>query len=354
MHIDGFRFDLASILGRDEKGNILSDAPLIERIAEDPVLRHVKLIAEAWDASGAYQVGSFGGLRWAEWNGQYRDDVRKFWRGDHAMHGKFASRLAGSADIYQWAGRSPVHSINFVTCHDGFTLRDLVSYNHKHNDANGEGNRDGGDCNFSDNCGCEGETDDPEVNAMRLRMQKNYLATLFLSLGVPMLLGGDEFGRTQRGNNNAYCQDNEISWFDWTLLEKNHELYRFCQGMILFRKDNPALMRAEYFDGKPVNGSGGPLDIEWYNARGEAMDWNAPNGGLACRIDAAVNSGCNLYLMFNNTQTAMRFTLPPGAWAVRIDTSRPAPLDVRRIHEAVPVPDPTVELLPRSLMVVES
>ena len=229
MHVDGFRFDLASILGRDEKGNVLQDAPLIQRIAEDPVLRDVKLIAEAWDAGGAYQVGCFGGVRWAEWNGRYRDDVRRYWRGDPGTRGVFASRLTGSADVYQWAERTPEHSINFITCHDGFTLRDLVSYNHKHNEANGENNRDGGNDNNSHNYGIEGETDHGPTNEVRLRMQKNFLATLFLSLGVPMMLGGDEFGRTQRGNNNAYCQDNELSWFDWTLLEVNQELHRFLQ-----------------------------------------------------------------------------------------------------------------------------
>ncbi len=215
MHIDGFRFDLASILGRELNGSIREDAPLLARIAEDPVLRDVKLIAEAWDAGGAYQVGSFGGGRWAEWNGQYRDDTRRFWRGDSGMRGRMATRLAGSADLYARSERTALHSINFITCHDGFTLRDLVSYNCKHNEINGEGNADGLDDNISRNFGVEGPADDPQTNALRLRMQKNFLATLFVSLGVPMLLAGDEMGRTQRGNNNAYCQDNEISWIDW-------------------------------------------------------------------------------------------------------------------------------------------
>lgn len=354
MHVDGFRFDLASILGRDEKGNVLADAPLIERIAEDPVLRHVKLIAEAWDASGAYQVGSFGGLRWAEWNGQYRDDVRRYWRGDQGSHGRFASRLAGSADIYQWAGRTPEHSINFITCHDGFTLRDLVSYNEKHNEANGEGNRDGSDTNYSYNCGVEGETDDPAINGLRLRMQKNYLATLFLSLGVPMLLGGDEMGRTQRGNNNAYCQDNEISWYDWRLLKKNPELFRFCRELIAFRKDNPALTRGEYFDGKACRGPKNMPDLAWYNAGGESVDWANTDTVLACRIAGEVNQNITMYMMFNNTDQPRKFGLPEDPWSMRINTGCTSPQDICDPHSAPRLTEHHLELMPRSLAVLTS
>jgi glycogen operon protein len=224
MHVDGFRFDLASVLGRDEQGSLLSNAPLLERIAEDPILRETKIIAEAWDAGGAYQVGSFSERRWAEWSGRYRDEVRRFWRGDEGMVGWFANRISGSADIYQRSGKGPESSINFVTCHDGFTVNDLVSYARKHNEANGENNRDGADENYSCSYGVEGETDDPEIEAVRKRQIKNLLLTLFISRGVPMLLGGDEFRRTQRGNNNAYCQDNEISWLDWTFLEHHQEI----------------------------------------------------------------------------------------------------------------------------------
>ena len=216
MHVDGFRFDLASVLGRDCAGRLLANAPLLERIAEDPILRDVKLIAEAWDAAGAYEVGSFSERRWAEWNGRYRDDVRRFWRGDEGMLGLFASRICGSADIYTKSGKGPEGSINFVTCHDGFTLNDLVSYRYKHNEANGENNRDGTDANFSENYGAEGETTDAGIEILRKRQIKNFLLTLLISRGVPMLLGGDEFRRTQGGNNNAYCQDNETSWFDWS------------------------------------------------------------------------------------------------------------------------------------------
>ncbi len=352
MHIDGFRFDLASILGRDEDGSILSDAPLIERIAEDPVLRDCKLIAEAWDAGGAYQVGSFGGVRWAEWNGKYRDAVRHYWHGDAGFRAQFASRLSGSADVYEWAERNPEHSINFITCHDGYTLHDLVSYNEKHNEANGEENRDGHNDNISHNFGVEGETGDPEINATRLRMQKNYLATLFLSLGVPMLLGGDEFGRTQKGNNNAYCQDNVISWTDWSLLEKNPELFRFCKLAIAFRKENPALRRNAFYRG--LHGSGHPetADLLWFDEHRSQIDWNHPALPLACRIHPKENNDTGLYMMFNSTDGAVHFRLPPGKWIVRIDTSADAPQDITEPGETRgPIFD-SMDLAPKSLAVL--
>lgn len=214
FHIDGFRFDLASILGRDTEGALLTNPPLLEQIAEDPLLRHTKLIAEAWDLGGAFQVGCFPGRRWAEWNSCFRDDVRRFWRGDPGMTGAFAARLCGSADLYQREQESPVNSINFATCHDGFTLNGLVSYAQKHNEGNGENNLDGISENYSDNNGVEGPTEDGAIEVVRLRQIKNFFVTLLVSRGVPMLLGGDEFRRTQQGNNNAYCQDSEISWYD--------------------------------------------------------------------------------------------------------------------------------------------
>ncbi len=235
MHVDGFRFDLAAVLGRGRSGSLLSNPPLLERIAEDPILRNVKIIAEAWDAAGAYEVGSFSERRWAEWNGRYRDDVRRFWRGDDGMLGLFASRICGSADIYTKSGKGPDGSINFITCHDGFTLNDLVSYRSKHNEANGENNHDGTDANFSENYGSEGETKDAGIEALRKRQIKNFLLTLLISRGVPMLLGGDEFRRTQGGNNNAYCQDNETSWYDWSHLDEHREIFNFTRGMIAFR-----------------------------------------------------------------------------------------------------------------------
>jgi len=353
MHVDGFRFDLASILGRDTRGRIVENAGLIERIAEDPALRDTKLIAEAWDAGGAYQVGSFGDVRWAEWNGRYRDEVRRYWRGDEGVKGLFATRLTGSADLYQWAGRTPGHSINFVTAHDGFTLRDLVSYNVKHNEMNGEDNRDGLDENLSWNCGVEGETDDPDVNALRLRMQKNFLATLFISLGIPMLLGGDEFGRTQRGNNNAYCQDNEISWYDWRLVQENKGLLEFCKALIRFRAENPALRRLTFFDGLPAVADGLP-DLAWYDAEGVPQDWDDPSPLLACRIDGAVNGGTSLYMMFNPSSEPARFRIPKGSWRVRIDTARVQPGDVPDKAEAEIVRGPRKQLVQEKSLVVLS
>jgi len=261
MHVDGFRFDLASILGRDRRGNVMVEPPVIESIAEDGVLADTKLIAEPWDAAGLYQVGGFPfGRRWSEWNGHYRDDVRRFWRGDHGATSTLAARLCGSADVYQWSGRLPRHSVNFVTCHDGFTLWDLVSYNHKHNSANGEGDRDGLDDNVSWNSGAEGATDDPEVLTLRKRRARNLMATLMLSQGVPMLLAGDEFLRTQGGNNNAWCQDNAVSWVDWRLADANADFLRFTKEMIGLRKRHPVLRRRRFFAGEISRG--GPDRVE--------------------------------------------------------------------------------------------
>ncbi len=259
MHVDGFRFDLASVLGRDGTGKLLVNAPLLERTAEDPILRDVKIIAEAWDAAGAYEVGSFSERRWAEWNGRYRDDVRRFWRGDDGMLGLFASRICGSADIYTESGKGPEGSINFVTCHDGFTLHDLVSYREKHNEANGENNHDGTDANFSDNYGAEGETTDTGIASIRKCQIKNFLLTLLISRGVPMLLGGDEFRRTQGGNNNAYCQDNETSWHDWSRLDQHRDIFRFTRGMIAFRRAHPILSKEQFYT---------DAEIHWFGPQG--------------------------------------------------------------------------------------
>jgi glycogen operon protein len=348
MHIDGFRFDLAAILGRDESGNITPNAPLLERIAEDPILRNVKLIAEAWDAGGAYLVGSFPGLRWSEWNGQYRDDIRRFWRGDPGMTGAFASRLCGSADIYQHSGRAPLNSINFITCHDGFTLRDLVSYAEKHNEANGEGNRDGNPANFSCNYGVEGETSDAAINAVRLRQTKNMIATLMLSRGVPMLLGGDEFGRTQGGNNNAYCQDNEVSWYDWRLIERNRELVRFTRRMIAFRFDHSVLREERFY---------GHDEVLWFNSRGVYPDWNTGERSIACLILDVLGAGSRLYLMANAEEHEVEFQLPPAAhslaWRIAIDTGAQAPNDIPEVAARQLVGRPNIRLAPRSLVVLE-
>jgi isoamylase len=326
--IDGFRFDLASILGRDEDGRIMSNPPLLEQIAKDPILRHTKLIAEAWDAGGAYQVGSFPGKRWSDWNGQYRDDVRRFWRGDPGMTGRFASRICGSADLYQHSGKEPLNSINFVTCHDGFTLHDLVRYRAKHNAMNGENNRDGTDENYSDNYGAEGETGDPAIATIRQRQMKNMLATLFVSRGVPMMLGGDEFERTQLGNNNAYCQDNEVSWFDWGLVHRNADMVRFAREMIAFRARHPVLSREKFYTGE---------EILFFGPGGSLPDWDGPGGSLGCLVvsrdggDEAVDT--RICFLFNAAPHAAGFILPDlpddSAWYEVLNTFMDSPKDIR-------------------------
>lgn len=352
MHVDGFRFDLASVLRRDRWGHLQHEGPLIEQITEDPILREVKLIAEPWDLAGGYLVGAFGGEAWAEWNARYRDDVRRFWRGDKGAKGDFALRITGSQDLYGDDGRTPLHSINFVTAHDGFTLRDLVSYNTKHNEDNGEDNRDGLNENFSWNCGTEGETDDASINALRLRMQKNYLATLFLSLGVPMLLSGDEFGRTQRGNNNAYCQDNEISWLDWSMLETNRELFSFCKRIIGFRKENPVLSRRTYFTGKPAK-PGSHADLLWYCAEGKAQTWSPDDKSLACLINGSENGGVDMYLIFNPSLEVLTFKLPELPWRVRLNTVNAAPNDLLDANSAPRIlPGSSIVAKPKSMIVL--
>jgi len=331
MHVDGFRFDLASVLGRDEQGNILRNAPLLEAIAEDPFLRDVKIIAEAWDAGGAYQVGSFSTRRWTEWNGRFRDDVRRFWMGEAGMMGSFASRIAGSSDVYQGAGKGPASSLNFLTSHDGFTLNDLVSYKRKHNDENGESGRDGSDANYSDNCGVEGATDDPAVEEMRKRLIKTFLLTLFISRGVPMLLGGDECRRSQRGNNNAYCQDNEVSWFDWSLVEKHKEIRRFTRGMIAFRRAHPALRREDFYT---------DADIKWFSPYGATPNWtDKREKSFACLILG--RSEQDLFLMFNADTRPVDFLIPAlsgsRVWRLAVDTSKTAPNDLYEIGKEPPM-----------------
>jgi isoamylase len=274
MHVDGFRFDLASALAR-ELHEVDRLSAFFDLIQQDPVLQRVKLIAEPWDlGEGGYQVGNFP-PGWSEWNAKFRDTVRDFWRGQDRTLAELAFRVTGSSDLYSSTGRRPHASINFVTCHDGFTLRDLVSYNQKHNEANGEDNRDGESHNRSWNHGVEGETSDPEIVALRRRQQRNFLATMFLSQGVPMLLAGDEIGRTQGGNNNAYCQDNEVSWFDW--MTADQELLTFTRQLIAFRADHPVLRRSRWFDGRSIRGSG-LRDIGWFRPDGSEMsddDWRA-------------------------------------------------------------------------------
>ncbi len=336
-HIDGFRFDLASILSRDRQGELLPNPPLVELIAEDPLLADTKIIAEAWDAAGAYQVGSFANMRWAEWNGRYRDDIRRYWRGDVGQTGHLATRLAGSSDLYQPGGRQPYHSINFITSHDGFTLNDLVTYSVKHNEDNHEGNRDGDNNNLSANYGVEGPTRRRAVEAIRLRQIKNFLATLLLSQGVPMVLYGDECRRTQRGNNNAYCQDNNISWFNWKLLEKNQELVRFTRCLIEFRRANPAVRRIDFLKGQPLLPGALP-DVSWFTAEGQEVDWSNPDGSLVCVFGAPQGSedpqGVSRHvLLFMHAGILPReFQVPMLArsilWRRFIDTAAASPADI--------------------------
>ncbi|MBX9581226.1 MAG: glycogen debranching protein GlgX [Gemmataceae bacterium] len=390
MHVDGFRFDLASVLGRDRSGNVLADPPVIESITEDGVLADAKLIAEPWDAAGLYQVGHFPfGRRWSEWNGPFRDDVRRFWRGENGLAPVLASRVCGSSDIYQWSGRLPRHSVNFVTCHDGFTLWDLVSYDDKHNEANGEGNRDGAGENDSWNCGAEGPTGDPGVLALRHKQARNLMATLFFSQGVPMILAGDEFLRTQRGNNNAWCQDNELSWVDWTLAETNADFLRFTRELIALRKRHPALRRRRFFVGemRPAEGTGvrkfdqpeagpfphtGPVrpeeaglppmtpppvepprsgdrkavsapvlaDIHWHGTEPFKPDWGYFSRTVAFSLDGRFTGreldhdyeiDCDFYVAMNSWIDPVRFRVPPSPtrrrWRRVVDTARPSPDD---------------------------
>jgi len=337
MHVDGFRFDLAPALARDlHEVDRLS--AFFDIIHQDPVISQVKLIAEPWDVGeGGYQVGNFPVL-WAEWNGKYRDQVRSFWRGNAVGVGELAFRLTGSSDLYQHNGRRPYASINFVTSHDGFTLNDLVTYNNKHNLANGEGNRDGDNHNLSWNCGTEGPTNDPRIVKLREQQKRNILATLLLSQGVPMLCGGDERGRTQRGNNNAYCQDNELSWLDWNVGGRDEQLLRFTQRLIRLRREHPVLHRRTFFQGRAIRGSD-VRDIVWYEAGGAEMtneQWN--NGQLktlgmllnGLAIDEVDEWGDHvvddmLLLLINGQAEPVRFKLPGSkngpAWRVMVDTS---------------------------------
>ncbi|MBO0808978.1 MAG: glycogen debranching protein GlgX [Actinobacteria bacterium] len=365
MHVDGFRFDLAAALAR-QFHEVDRLSAFFDLVQQDPVVSQVKLIAEPWDVGeGGYQVGNFPPL-WSEWNGKYRDTVRDFWRGQPATLPEFASRLTGSSDLYQDDGRRPVASVNFVTSHDGFTLADLVSYDHKHNEANGEGNADGADDNRSWNCGAEGPADDPAVLALRARQQRNFLVTLFLSQGVPMLPAGDEMGRSQQGNNNAYCQDNEISWVRWPELDPR--LLEFTQLLIRLRAGHPVFRRRRFFRGRPVRGSGDqPGDIAWFTPAGTEMtsqDWEA---GFAKSLTVCLNGGAisepgprgeritdtSFLLLFNASEQDLDLTIPPARygtlWSRIIDTALPQPpagqVQVVKPGDRVPVPSRSAQVL---------
>ncbi len=338
MHVDGFRFDLASTLAR-QFHDVDRLSAFFDIIQQDPVISQVKLIAEPWDiGDGGYQVGNFPPL-WTEWNGKYRDTVRDFWRGEPATLAEFASRFTGSSDLYEHSGRKPIASINFVTAHDGFTLRDLVSYNEKHNEANGEGNKDGESHNRSWNCGVEGPTDDPGVRELRLRQERNFITTLLLSQGVPMIAHGDELGRTQLGNNNGYCQDSDLTWVDWDLGEGEEELLRFTRRVVRLRQDHPVFRRRRFFEGSPQHGGESDLgDIAWFMPNGKHMDEAAWRDGMARSLMVFLNGfgiaapdrrghpvhdDCFI-VVFNAHDTAITFTLPEeeyGAeWYIEIDT----------------------------------
>jgi glycogen operon protein len=336
MHVDGFRFDLASTLGRTTHG-FSPRAPFFDIIHQDPILSRVKLIAEPWDVGlGGYQAGAFP-IDWSEWNGKYRDTVRRFWAGHDRDVKELGFRLTGSSDLYQASGRRPYASVNFVTSHDGFTMRDLVSHERKHNEANGEGNRDGDPHNNSWNCGVEGETTDPKIRTLRRRQVRNLLTTLLLSQGVPMILGGDEIGRTQRGNNNAYCQDNELSWFDWDLDDERRGLLSFVQQLVAFRKAHPILRRRRFFQGARVRGSD-YKDLAWLRPDGEEMqphDWDLPvkvlgylmsgDAVLAIDEDGHPVEDDNILVVLNGERERRTFRLPSiewgATWELVLDTA---------------------------------
>jgi glycogen operon protein len=362
MHVDGLRFDLASVLGRDYHGNVMVEPPVVESIAEDGVLADTKLIAEPWDAAGLYQVGQFPfGRRWSEWNGRYRDDVRRFWRGEPGTACDLATRLCGSADLYQDLGRQPFHSINFVTSHDGFTLWDLVSYNRKRNEANGEDNRDGQDANLSWNCGAEGPTEVPEVLGLRRRQAKNFVATLLLSQGVPMLQAGDEFLRTQKGNNNAWCQDNELSWVDWELAVKNADFLRFTREMIVLRKRHPALRRGQFFRGTGLKGDCEP-DVLWYGMELDSSPFTGYSRSLAMVLDGSQTErepDRDFYVVCNAWREPLGFHVPASPsqrpWRRAVDTALASPLDIVETDDGPRVPfGATYLVAPFSIVVLIS
>ncbi len=330
MHVDGFRFDLASVLSRDEHGFLSADSPLPRRISEDPVLSGTKIIAEPWDCGGAYQTGAFPGGRWCEWNDRFRDGIRKFIRGDEKLSTEAATRISGSSDLYSSSGRKPVHSINYVVSHDGFTLNDLVSYNDRHNEQNGEENRDGTDNNLSYNNGFEGPSLNPKIERTRIRQIKNFFVALLTSQGTPMFVYGDEIQRTQQGNNNPYCQDNEISWFDWNDTKKHDDMFTFVSRLIELRKSHRVFKRREFFEGQKSATDISPADINWFNIEGMTPDWSKLNRFLAFRLGGGAGNqnleeDNDFYIAFNTDIHDVTATIPPATlgkkWYRVTDTS---------------------------------
>jgi isoamylase len=353
MHVDGFRFDLASILSRDESGRPEPNPPVLLDIESDPVLASTRLIAEAWDPGGLYQVGNFVGDSWLEWNGRFRDDVRSFLKGDPGLIPRLSERLLGSPDLFGHEEREPEESINFLSCHDGFTLNDAVSYDAKHNEANGEGNRDGNDDNRSWNCGLEGPTDDPSVGSLRNRQVKNALAVLMLSIGTPMLLMGDEVRRTQKGNNNAYCQDNELSWFDWSLVEKHADVRRFAKLLIEARLH----LRPEGGEElRTLNQLLRECRVEWHGLRLNDPRWEDHEARVLAATFHDPQGRFALHAMFNAHWEARDFELPiradglPRRWRRWVDTALESPRDISRWNEAAHVPGPRCRVQPRSIV----
>ena len=352
MHVDGFRFDLASILTRDEDGRTLENPPVLWDIETDPTLAGIKLIAEAWDAAGLYQVGTFIGDSWKEWNGRFRDDVRRFFKGDRGTVSRVASRLLGSPDIYAHEEREPEQSINFITCHDGFTLNDLVSYNHKHNEANGESNRDGSDDNMSWNCGIEGPSDDPEIERIRNRQVKNFHAITLLATGAPMLLMGDEVRRTQGGNNNAYCQDNEISWFNWNLCNTHADIYRFVKHLTRFRLRRDFALEDT---GMTLNQLLQQARTQWHGVKINEPDWSDDSHSIALTA-WSLKGRFVIHLMINAYWDPLEFQIPPvpekfgDGWYRWIDTYRESPDDIYTLNEAPLIEYPSYLVQPRSVV----
>ncbi len=355
MHVDGFRFDLASVMSRDEEGQLMLNPPIVWSIESDPVLANTKIIAEAWDAGGLYQVGEFTGERWAEWNGKFRDQVRQFVKGDDGLARRMACRLTGSTDLVPKEERATFQSINFIACHDGFTLNDLVTYNEKHNHPNGEQNQDGHDANFSWNCGVEGPTDKPEIEQLRQRQIKNFLTILLVAQGTPMLLFGDEARRSQRGNNNAYCQDNEMSWLDWRLVEQHADLRRFCRGLIHLRRAHPTFYQRRIVHCPPLPGEDD--GVIWHGVRVGQPDWGEASHSLAFTLPG-VAGDADFYVILNAFWERLSFELPTPPhmrrWLRVIDTSLTSPHDLAEAGTEPPVTQGVYHAGARSAVVLIS
>jgi isoamylase len=355
MHVDGFRFDEGSILARGQEGEVLAYPPVIWQIELSEVLADTKIIAEAWDAAGLYQIGYFPGFRWAEWNGKYRDDLRRFLKGDAGLVSAVANRMAGSSDLYQSSGHLPINSVNFFTCHDGFTLNDLVSYNEKHNWGNGEDNTDGVNDNLSWNCGVEGPSDDPAVEALRTRQVKNAFVLLLLSRGVPMFVAGDEFRRTQRGNNNAYCQDNEVSWIDWSLRDQHADVVRFVSRMIDLRGRLAAVHAPRFFSGA-IN-ERGMRDVAWHGTVLEQPGWTDGGAKALAFTLAGFGDDADVHVLMNMHWEDLDFEVPaaPGRrWYQVVDTAAPSPSDITTPGAERLVSSETVRVTGRSVAVLMS